>query len=300
MGEFNLRADSVNVEQIMQQIRARIREKRGVDYTEQQIRELAAVKLERFLDPGSVRSDLLQHFQQGFRHDLPNFTFEDSTLFDSHRPPVRWLRQLLKPFLKLLVNLNPLIHALHIQSKINAEMGRSFQQHAELSYEVMHNLVVELTRLSIETRNLKMRVESLTNRLEFDERRARALEGVVQYKGQPPQAAEPAVPDETGEAERPDRPEGEGTPAEARTRARRRRRRGRRNAPRPGERDEAASSAPGGGDAPKAGGGTGERDSGADQSGGQPEGGAPTDASPATGEADRGPGDRSGPGDQDQ
>ena len=183
MGEFNLRADSVNVEQIMQQIRARIREKRGVDYTEQQIRELAAVKLERFLDPGSVRSDLLQHFQQGFRHDLPNFTFEDSTLFDSHRPPVRWLRQLLKPFLKLLVNLNPLIHALHIQSKINAEMGRSFQQHAELSYEVMHNLVVELTRLSIETRNLKMRVESLTNRLEFDERRARALEGVVQVQG---------------------------------------------------------------------------------------------------------------------
>ena len=33
MPDFNIRSDSVNVEQIMEQIRARIREKRGVDYT---------------------------------------------------------------------------------------------------------------------------------------------------------------------------------------------------------------------------------------------------------------------------
>ncbi len=65
MPDFNVRSDSVNVEQIMEQIRARIREKRGVDYTEQQIRELAAVKLEKFLDPRGVRSDLLEQFRQG-------------------------------------------------------------------------------------------------------------------------------------------------------------------------------------------------------------------------------------------
>ena len=64
MSDFNVRSDSVNVEQIMEQIRARIREKRGVDYTEQQIRELAAVKLEKFLDPRGVRSDLLEQFRK--------------------------------------------------------------------------------------------------------------------------------------------------------------------------------------------------------------------------------------------
>ena len=64
MPDFNVRSDSVNVEQIMEQIRARIREKRGVDYTEQQIRELAAVKLEKFLDPRGVRSDLLDQFRK--------------------------------------------------------------------------------------------------------------------------------------------------------------------------------------------------------------------------------------------
>ena len=46
----------------------------------------------------------------------------------------------------------------------------------------MHNLVLETTRLGIEVKNLKMRVESLTSRLEFNERRARALESVVVYK----------------------------------------------------------------------------------------------------------------------
>ena len=63
MPDFNVRSDSVNVEEIMEQIRARVREKRGVDYTEQQIRELAAVKLEKFLDPRGVRSDLLDQFR---------------------------------------------------------------------------------------------------------------------------------------------------------------------------------------------------------------------------------------------
>ena len=57
MPEFTIRSESVDVEQIMDQIRTRIRGKRGVDYTEEQLRELAAVKLERFLDPRGVRSD---------------------------------------------------------------------------------------------------------------------------------------------------------------------------------------------------------------------------------------------------
>src|ERR671932_2815850 len=123
MPEFNVRSDSVNVEQIMEQIRARIREKRGVDYTEQQIRELAAVKLEKFLDPRGVRSDLLDQFRKAQPPyeppELPNFAFEDTTLFESHRAPLRWIRKLLLPILKLFFNPNPLIHALHIQAHLN-------------------------------------------------------------------------------------------------------------------------------------------------------------------------------------
>ena len=59
-----------------------------------------------------------------------------------------------------------------------------------LYYELVHNLVLELTRIGIENRNLKMRLESLSSRMDFDERRARALEGVVQYRpGTAPRAS---------------------------------------------------------------------------------------------------------------
>src|SRR3974390_37245 len=111
MPDSNVRSDSVNVEQIMEQIKSRIREKRGVDYTEQQIRELAAVKLEKFLDPRGVRSDLIEQFRraQASTLELPNYTFEDTTLYETHRAPIRWIRKLLNPLLKLLFNPNPLI-----------------------------------------------------------------------------------------------------------------------------------------------------------------------------------------------
>src|SRR5262249_23256336 len=75
--------------------------------------------------------------------------------------------------------------ALHIQSQLNqASAEREASQYAldQLHYEVLHNLVIETTRLGIDVKNLKMRVESLTSRLEFNERRARALESVVVYK----------------------------------------------------------------------------------------------------------------------
>ena len=102
------------------------------------------------------------------------------------------MRKLLNPILKLFFNPNPLIEALHIQSKLNAQQAAL----EPLYYEVIHNLVLETTRLGIDVKNLKMRVESMSSRLDFDERRARALEGVVQYRPgavaplQPPTGAE--------------------------------------------------------------------------------------------------------------
>jgi hypothetical protein len=236
MADFSVRADSVNVEQIMEQIRARIREKRGVDYTEEQIREMATVRLEKFLDPRGVRSDLLERFR-GTRPaddpaERPNYAFEDQTLYDSHRGLLRLVRKLLRPVLKLFFNPNPLVQALHIQARlntINAQTETTRRAADELYYEVMHNLVVELTRMAIEVKNLKMRVESLTGRLEFNERRARALEGVVAYRTpEPPGPDRPAPRPESGprEAAAAGPAESEGPGQRSR---RRRRRRGRRS-----------------------------------------------------------------------
>jgi hypothetical protein len=243
MTDFTVRSDNVDVEQIMRQIRARIREKRGVDYTEEEIRELASVKLEKFLDPRGVRSDLLDQFRRS-KAAMPapqNYAFEEATLYETHRGFIRWIRKLLNPILKLFFNPNPLIQALHIQSELNTRNAK----HEELDglyYEVLHNLVLELTRLGIEVKNLKMRVESMSSRLDFDERRARALEGVVMYRPgavaplQPP-AGEPSRPADTDQAER---------------RSRRRRRRPRR---RPGDRPDSRQTAQNQADAGDRGGG---------------------------------------------
>jgi hypothetical protein len=220
MSDFSIRSDSVDVEQIMRQIRSRIREKRGVDYTENEIRELANVKLEKFLDPGGVRSDLLEQYRKGRDGSTGarNYAFEDTTLFESSRQILAFIRKLLRPILKLFFNPTPLIEALHIQSRLND----SYNQSEALYYELIHNLVLETTRLGIEVKNLKMRVESMSSRLDFDERRGRALEGVVQYR---PGAVPPAQPPAAGA--------GSAGPAlseaeQAEHRARRRRRRGRR------------------------------------------------------------------------
>jgi hypothetical protein len=206
MADFNIRSESVDVEQIMGQIRARIREKRGVDYTEDQIRELATVRLEKFLDPKNLRSDLLEQFRRS-RPAIaaepapidPPYGFDDNTLFASHRGGLRLIRRLFKPILKLFFNPNTLNQILHSQAQFNADLLKreqrrkiEFEQSRSewnaLYYEVLHNLVLETTRNGIELKNMKMRLDALASRLDFSERRVRALEGVVQYR---PEAVRP-------------------------------------------------------------------------------------------------------------
>jgi hypothetical protein len=260
MADIHVRSDSVDVEQIMEQIRSRIREKRGVDYTEDQIRELASVRLEKFLDPKNLRSDLIEQFRRSRpsvnEHAASPYQFEDHTLYETHRGALRFIRRLLNPILKLFFNPNAIVIALHKQAAFNEEQQRLRADWNVLYYEVLHNLVLETTRAGIEVKNLRMRVEALASRLDFSERRVRALEGVVQYRpdvsrhrdrrhdrpepaerpvppGDAPAALETAgVPVEGAE------PQDGGTPgqggAAGEGRRRRRRRRGRRGTGAPG------------------------------------------------------------------
>ena len=230
MSEFNIYTESVDVDRLMEQIRARIREKRGLDYTEEQIREMAEVKLERVLEPKTLRSDLIEHYrrqQQVGQADEPqpaqklppSFEFDPDTIYRSSRGGLgkilHGIRWLLRPVLKLFFNPTPIVHALQIQREINKQIGNTAELNA-LTYELLNNLVVEMTRLSIDVKNHKMRVESIAGRLDFDERRARALESVVQYRSASDAPAAPGGKDSSDD-----------TPGGA-ERKRRRRRRGRR------------------------------------------------------------------------
>ena len=269
MSEFTIRSESVDVEQIMKQIRQRILEKRGADYTEDQIRELASVRLEKFLDPNNLRSDLLEQFRKSRPAVVtepppitPPYTPEEADIFATHRGALRVMRKLFNPLLKMMFNPNPLLHVIHKQADFNTmllkrearrkiEFDRSRAEWNSLYYEVLHNLVLETTRMGIEVQNLRMKVESLSSRLDFSERRVRALEGVVQYRPEVMRASErhDAPDDDHAPAQQASTGSLEGFvpagaapgPGDGSGRKRRRRRRGRRG----GQSAEGASGASG-------------------------------------------------------
>jgi hypothetical protein len=240
MSEPTVRADAVDVEQIMRQIRARIREKRGADYTETELQQLASVKLEKFMDPQGLRSDLIEQFRK--RQAAPG-TAAQADAGAVPEPPLglyRRLRRFVGSTLRLLSN--P-YRILALDARMQSLEIR-LQERDSLYYELMHNLTLEITRLGIEVHNITMRVESLSSRLDFDERRGRSLESVVQYRPQTaarpqPASAAPvtdvsaAAPDgrprQGGQPGRPGQPgvpgESTGEPGGERRRRRRRRRR---------------------------------------------------------------------------
>jgi hypothetical protein len=271
----------VDVEQIMREIRAKIAQRHGIDLTDQQVQELAARRLESILDLRSIKPGLLDQLRRsaGARPDTvaaadratPAYEFEDTTLYDSPSGFTRFMRKLLNPILKLFFNPNPLIRALHLQSRLNTDLAkreaeRDLRQ-AEwnaLHFEILQRVVSEASRATLELQSLSLRVESLAGKVDFNERRVRGIEGVVhqarpgggrEREGRererdrdvvrerdvvlPPPASQPSA------AEVPQAPRESASPETAGTaeapRRRRRRRRGRRGG---GAVDAALSGAP--------------------------------------------------------
>jgi hypothetical protein len=250
------RSDQVDVEQIMREIRSAIAQRHGVELTDQQVQELAARRLESILDPRTMKPSLLDQLRKnaGARPDTVAaadrasvaYEFEDTTLYDSPSAFTRFVRKLLNPILKLFFNPNPLIRALHIQSRLNTEAARREaerdQRQAEwnaLHYEILQRIVSETAKASLELQNLSLKLESLSAKVDFNERRVRGIEGVV-HQPRPsagrererdrdvmpaPAVAGPAVTEPAAVATAPPP---EGGSGEAPPRRRRRRRRGRR------------------------------------------------------------------------
>ncbi len=184
-------ADQVDVEQIMRDIRARIAQRSGIELSTQQIQELAARRLEAILDPRAVSPSLMQQLQRGAAAapDVPApsmeppYSFEAETLYESHRGLLRLIRRLLNPLLKLFFNPTPIVHALHTQARLNreaaareAERERIQREWNALHYEILQHLVTDVSRVSVEMQALMLRVEALTARIDFADRRVRTLE----------------------------------------------------------------------------------------------------------------------------
>ena len=251
------RTERVDVEQIMREIRGRISQRSGVDLSNQQIQELAARRLEAVLDPRSIKPGLLDELRRS-AGERPSQAepataqpplFDEVLLYDSPNGLLRFLRKLLNPILRLLINPTPIAHALAVQGRLHAEAAtRAADQERRqaewnaLHYEILQRLVRESARGSLEAESLAHRVESLGAKVDFNDRRVRGLEGTQVRVPRQTDASTPAVaiPGPTPTAtqsstpipEEPGTPpaEGQSTPGSDGTRRRRRRRRGRRGA----------------------------------------------------------------------
>jgi hypothetical protein len=245
------RTDRVDVEQIMRDIRSRIAQRSGIDLSNQQIQELAARRLEAILDPRGLKPELLEQLRRSAGERTvsvdavtppatQSYPFDEASLYDSPNGLLRFLRRLFRPLLRMLFNPTPIAHALALQSRLNTELAtreaerdRRQAEWNALHYEILHRLVTEVARGSIETQSLSMRVESLGAKVDFNERRVRSMEGAQTRTARPQEAAQPVQHQApTGQAVESAAPQPTGQEAPTGTgdapRRRRRRRRGRR------------------------------------------------------------------------
>lgn len=170
---FEIKAEGVDVGRLLAEIQRRVEERRGKLYTEEELRYITERPLEGVVQPHDVRADLLEEFRK--RDASWNFSFDAETLYRSSHGlagrAIEAARRVLRPVQKLFWNPNPMIAALSRQSDLN-----------RFSVDLLHNLVLELTRLSLEVQELRSRNLELASRLEALARREKTLEGMVAYR----------------------------------------------------------------------------------------------------------------------
>ena len=171
---FEIHSEDVNVEEIMRLIRKRIEEKRQGVYSEEEIARIAEYRLERGMDGADFDTGLLAELRA--RSPRWNIKIDGDALYASTRDSLTGrllasIRRRLNPILRLLINPNPILLALHRQMQLN-----TYYVH------LLHESAVELTRLNLEVESLKNRALEVQGRLEQVARREKTLEDMVVYR----------------------------------------------------------------------------------------------------------------------
>jgi uncharacterized coiled-coil protein SlyX len=178
MSELPVQSDGIDVERIMEQIRARIEHQRGGAAGPAANAGGAAA------NAGGAAADA-----GGAAGLLPSesFGFDGNSIYWSSRGGVGrvlyGIRRLLRPLLKFVFNIDPMVDALATQVRLNAQQAEfddrvaqrlaALEEQDVLSRQVLQNLTAEMRQLSTEMKNHRILVESLAERLDSCERQAR-------------------------------------------------------------------------------------------------------------------------------
>jgi hypothetical protein len=137
----------VDVAQVMARIREKIRGRRDLGlYTDDEVQELTALKLQAFADDAGIDPELLARLMA----DNHNWNISTDYRIETHRAgygarAVVLLKKLVRPWVRLYTD-----HPLSRQAQINLYL-----------HYLGHNLVREVVRLQVETAALRNRVEAL-------------------------------------------------------------------------------------------------------------------------------------------
>jgi len=137
----------VDVAAIMAGIREKIRGRRDLGlYTDEEVEELTALRLQAFADDAGIDPDLLSRLMA----ENHNWNISTDYRIESHRGGLQGhlvvlLKKLVRPWVRLYTD-----HALSRQAQINLYL-----------HYLSHNLVRELVRLQIEHTALRNRFDEL-------------------------------------------------------------------------------------------------------------------------------------------
>ena len=143
---FEIEAEGLDVQRLLADVHRRIEERRKSGlYTDEELRYIAERPLDPVLRARDVSAGLLGEFRT--LDAQWNYSFDPETIYRTSRGGfLATARRLLRPVQKLFWNPTPMIAALSRQADLN-----------RFSAHLLHNLVLELTRLDLELAELKNR-----------------------------------------------------------------------------------------------------------------------------------------------
>jgi hypothetical protein len=148
MSEWVSQDGRVDVASVMSRIREKIRGRRDQGlYTDEEVEELTALKLQAFADDAGIDPELLARLMA----DNHNWNISTDYRIETHRQgraarAIVWLKKAVRPWVRLYTD-----QPLSRQAQINLYL-----------HYLCHNLVREVVRLQVETAALRNRVAFLS------------------------------------------------------------------------------------------------------------------------------------------
>lgn len=193
-GKFEIDDPSIDLEALEERVRAAIEAKRGVRFTDEDLQELRAMQVEprprrEDLPRGwleqmpEVRSRIPERQPPPGVHESPTVSLYATGSTGVRGRMLGFLRRLMRPFYRSTLNLEAVLSSMIAATNEISEQSGQLDRWHERNLHLLHNLVCEVTSLTLEVGRVKDRINDLTRRLDMLAERESALERLALGEG---------------------------------------------------------------------------------------------------------------------